>query len=393
MSVPLESKVLYYARELIRTKSLSGEEGDVARLIKEFLCREGVDKVFIDDYGNVVSIIEGGVDEIIVFEGHMDHVPEGDPGNWIVDPYEAKVIDGKLYGRGAVDMKGAIAAMIAMVSLLGETKDLPTIVHVFVPHEEIVEGVAFKYAIEDTLRIKPSLVVLGEATNLNIHVGQRGRAVIHVDLYGETAHASMPDKGVNPIAFAAYLLKEVNELNKQLPIHGTLGKSTIVPTIIECTPRSPPMIPDYCRITLDRRFVVGETEEKILAEVIAALDRAQKHASIKNVKACIPVEEIKLWTGRAIKVKHFFPAWLIENNEVVYRLLEILKKQVNPYTRIGVWRFSTDGVYSAGTAGFTTIGVGPGNEFLAHKPNEYVEVKQLTKASIIYSIIAKSYSL
>ncbi|WFO75195.1 YgeY family selenium metabolism-linked hydrolase [Desulfurococcaceae archaeon MEX13E-LK6-19] len=392
MSDPLESKVLYYARELVRTKSLSGEEGDVARLIKEFLGGEGVDKVFIDEYGNVVSIIEGGIGEIIVFEGHMDHVPEGDLGNWIVDPYEAKVIDGKLYGRGAVDMKGAIAAMIAMIGLLGETKNLPTIVYVFVPHEEIVEGAAFKYAIEDTLKIKPSLVVLGEATNLNIHVGQRGRTVIHVDLYGETAHASMPDKGVNPIVFAAYLLKEINELNEQLPVHDTLGKSTIVPTIIECSPRSPPMIPDYCRITLDRRFIVGETEEKILGEVIAALDRAQKHANIKNVKARIPVEEIKLWTGRTIKVKHFFPAWLIENNKTVYHLLQIMRKQVNPQARISVWRFSTDGVYSAGTAGFTTIGIGPGDESLAHKPNEYVEIKQLVMASKIYSLVAKSCS-
>lgn len=388
MGGSLGDKVLSYARELVRVKSLSGREGRVALLIKEFLGSEGVDKVFIDEYGNVVSIIKGGADGVVVFEGHMDHVPEGDLGSWIVDPYEARVIDGKLYGRGAVDMKGAIASMIAMVSLIGETKDKPTVIHVFVPHEEIAEGVAFRYAIEDTLKIKPSLVVLGEATNLNLHIGQRGRAVVYVEAHGESAHASMPDKGVNALVYTASLVREVYELNKKLPGHSLLGRSTIVPTILECTPRSPPMIPDYCRLVIDRRFIVGETMDKVVGEVESLIKKLEGRIAIKKTRVYVPQEDIRLWTGRRIRVQYFFPAWLFEEKEFTLKLLSILKN-VNPRARIGVWRFSTDGVYSAGIAGFKTIGIGPGEESLAHKPNEYVEVKQLVKACEAYYMIVE----
>lgn len=389
VDVTLENKVLYYAKELVRAKSLSGREENVAYLIKEFLGREGVDKVFIDSYGNVVSIIKGGVEKTIVFEGHMDHVPEGERSNWIVDPYEAKVIDGKLYGRGTVDMKGAIASMIAMAGLVGETKDKPTIVYLFVPHEEIVEGALFKYALEDTLDIVPSLVVLGEATNLNLHIGQRGRTVIYVEARGVSAHASMPNKGINPILFIAKLVEEIDNLGKHLPRHKLLGRSTIVPTILECSPKFPPMIPDYCKLVIDRRFIVGESREAIVNEVSSLAKKVFEKHGVKEFSVYIPVEDIVLWSGRRISVQLFFPAWILEDMKLANNLLKILRK-TNPYAEIGVWRFSTDGVYSAGVRGIKTIGVGPGNEVLAHKPNEYVEVKQLVKASKIYYDIVEN---
>ncbi|RLG80850.1 MAG: YgeY family selenium metabolism-linked hydrolase, partial [Thermoprotei archaeon] len=161
-------------KSLIETPSLSGEEKDIAYLIRDFLNDYGVDKSFIDKYGNVIGIIKGGLNRTIVFEGHMDHVPPGNISNWKYDPYKPEIIENRIYGRGAVDMKGAIGSMIYSIPKVSK-KDIPSIYYIFVPYEEISEGVLFKKALEETLNLRPDLVVLGEATNLDLYIGQRGR--------------------------------------------------------------------------------------------------------------------------------------------------------------------------------------------------------------------------
>ena len=101
-----------FLKKLISTKSLSCEEGDVASIIESEMKLLGYDDVFIDKIGNVIGIIDKGDGPVVCLNGHMDHVPEGSLENWKTPPYKPTVIDGKLYGRATVDMKGALAAMI-----------------------------------------------------------------------------------------------------------------------------------------------------------------------------------------------------------------------------------------------------------------------------------------
>lgn len=385
----LSDKVVKYIKDLISIKSFSGAEGELASFLKDLIAGEGLDQVFIDKYGNVIGVLKGNIDKNIVFEGHMDHVPAGDLKNWSTDPYSPKIVDGKLYGRASADMKGAIAAMISSISAV-DKEDIPNIYYVFVSQEENAEGVTFKYALEETLSIQPDLVVLGEATNLNISLGQRGRAVIHAVFHGRTSHASMPEEGVNSLLAASYFIEDLNKLNKSLPTHDILGKSTVVPTIINCFPQSSPVIPDLCKLNIDRRFIVGESEEQLIKEIKEVADDVMKNKLANKVDTYIVEEEIKLWIGRTVKAKHFFPAWITDKTTDVQNLLKLIRT-INPEAKYTVWRFSTDGVYSAGTAGFTTIGYGPGDESLAHKPNEYVPVNHLVKAAEGYALIPKIF--
>ncbi|MCD6301884.1 MAG: YgeY family selenium metabolism-linked hydrolase [Staphylothermus sp.] len=381
-------KVVEFASELIRVKSLSGEEKEVAYTIRDLLSSVGVNKVFIDEYGSVVGMIKGGIDKVLVFEGHMDHVPEGDRSQWIIEPYKPTVIDGKLYGRGSVDMKGAIASMISSITKLGESKDLPTIYYVFVPFEEISEGTVFKYTIDESLKIKPDLVVLGEATNLNLHIGQRGRTVLRIILKGRSAHASMPSNAVNPLIGTCTFIRRVSET--EFPVHDVLGQSTFSPTIIDCEPKSTPMIPDTCELVIDYRFVVGETKEDILKRMQSILEELSKEGSILGYSIGINRGRATMWTGKTINYEDFYPAWIMDRDSLlIKKAYSALKKHVAE-SIIGVWRFSTDGVYSAGMASIPTIGIGPGDENLAHMPNEYVPVKHLLLAEEIYADIAKN---
>lgn len=376
-------------KHLVETPSLSGMEKDVAYLTRDFMNRYGIDKSFIDRYGNVIGIIEGDLDGVIVFEGHLDHVPPGNISNWKTDPYKPIVIGNKIYGRGTVDMKGAIASMIYSIQWVKDN-NIPTVYYVFVPYEEISEGTLFKRALEDTLGIKPDLVVLGEATNLDLYIGQRGRAVFKIGLHGVSAHASMPDKGLNALIAVSRYIQYLIEYRDKLPIHPILGKAGAEPTIVECKPRSPPMIPDECRLIIDYRMVLGETRNDILSFLDSIAEKIICERLALSIDVDVLVEEAIMWTGARIKIEHYYPSWLIEDNELVKNILSITR-YVNSMAKVGVWRFSTDGVYSAGEAHIPTIGIGPGNEELAHKPNEFVEIEQLLMASKIYSELVKKF--
>jgi acetylornithine deacetylase/succinyl-diaminopimelate desuccinylase-like protein len=216
--------VVELLKELVRIKSLPGGEGDLANAVKEFLGHAGVDKVFIDSVGNVIAPVRGGGLGIIVVEGHLDTVDVGDLRQWVVDPFSGALIDGRVYGRGAVDMKGSIASQI---KALEDLKTLESDLYVvYTVHEEIIEGVALRHALRDSLRVRPDVVVTGEATSLELGLGHRGRAVVDLEISGVSAHASMPGEGINALEGAALAILKVAEASGNLPAHELLGSES-----------------------------------------------------------------------------------------------------------------------------------------------------------------------
>ena len=370
-------------QDMIRIPSLSGHEGELAKYLVDLIKGMGVDKVFTDELGNVVAVIKGGGLGSIVIEGHLDTVDVGDPKAWIVGPYEGRIIAGKIYGRGSVDMKGAIASQVASLERISRlNSDLYLI---YTTHEETAEGVAFKYALENTIRRKPYIVILGEATNLNIHVGHRGRCLIEYVVQGKTAHASMPHLGLNALSATSKSIVSILEaFEKTRSYHEKLGYSTLTPTVIECSPKVTPQIPDYCRVIFDRRILPYETEDTIL-RIFRKVKEHIEHEGFK-IKASILTEELRFWTGKTVKVKDFFKSWILDEKSMyVRKALNTIRTRIKPSATIGYWKFSTDGVYSAGEKGYATIGFGPGNEDLAHQPNEHVPLKHIEKAVYGYA--------
>ena len=375
-------------KELIKVRSFSGREGEAASLIKDYLSAAGVDKVFFDRLGNVIAEIKGGGSGVVVLEGHMDVVDPGDLSSWRTDPFTATLINGRVYGRGAVDMKGAIAAQILAISMLRELD--VDVYAIYTTHEETAEGVAFKHAITEGVGRKPDVVVIGEATSLNLGIGHRGRAVIEVSIFGLSAHASMPQEGINALVAAAEIITEASKLTSRLGSHPKLGAETVVPTIIKCNSESPPRIPDFCEVLVDVRVVTGTTEESLVSRVQEVCEPLLRSSSARAISVRVREDKLKFWTGAEVVAHEFFPAWLNTNRELIEHVLSAVRTSVNPGTREYVWSFSTDGVYSAGEAGIETVGFGPGDERLAHKPNEYVSIKELEKAVKGYVELVKA---
>lgn len=379
--------VVELLKELVRVKSLPGSEGELANLVKEFLGQAGVDKVFIDSVGNVIAPVKGGGLGIIVVEGHLDTVDAGDLRQWVVDPFSGDLIDGRVYGRGAIDMKGPIASQI---KALEDLKTLESDLYVvYTVHEEIIEGVALRHALRDSLRIRPDVVVTGEATSLELGLGHRGRAVIDLEISGVSAHASMPSEGINSLEGAALAILKVAEASSNLPAHELLGSESATATLIDCQPKIQPQIPDRCLVTVDHRVLPGRGEADImrLYEDVCA--------QVENLKSagCRPSlreEEVKSWRDYPLRTKELFLGWINEDEDLIKPLMRALKKMYGSVSR-HYWRFSTDLVVVSefNAAG---IGLGPGKETLAHKPNEYVEVAELRKAVDMYRVMLREIS-
>lgn len=385
--------VIHYARKFVQIPSLSGEEKELAFFIRDVLSELGLDRVYIDELGDVIGFVKGrSLHPLVVLEGHMDHVSPGNVELWKCQPYSAKVINGNIFGRGAVDMKASLAAMTFAAKEVSSKELEGTLVLCFVVHEETVEGTAVRHIIEKEIREAPDLVVLGEATNLDLGIGHRGRAVINVELSGRTAHASMPELGLNALHAASKLISYVEEkLNPNLPFHQKLGKATIATIGLGASPKVGPQIPDRSKILFDRRMILGETENEILRPIKEKVDELVGEGTVLDGTTRILEEDSMhvCWTGRKLRTRNFFPPWLIKETGIVQKALKSLWKR-GFHANTHVWKFSTDGVYTYGLRGIPTVGIGPGDETLAHQPNEHVCVRDVEKAVQAYVAIVES---
>lgn len=375
-------EVVELCSALIKEESVSGKEEKAVAVLKSFFLENGFDEVIIDKYGNCIGHIQGEETprgKTILFDGHIDTVPVDNIHNWTVDPFEGKVIDDRVYGRGASDMKGALAAMaVAAAKFLKEhSRDFEGDIYVAgVVCEEIFEGVAARSISEIT---KPDYVVIGEASELNLKVGQRGRAEIILETFGIPAHSSNPEKGVNA---ALKMLTLINEINKLKPkVSEELGEGILVLTDIKSEPYpGSSVVPAYCKATMDRRLLLGETEEEVLRPIRKIIDRLKKDSYDFNANVRIANGEIDCYTNQLMKADRFFPGWIIDQqDEFVRKSLKGLQVAgLDP--KITHYSFCTNGSHYAGEAGIKSIGFGPSHENLAHKDDEYIEIEQLKLA-------------
>ncbi len=370
-----ETEITSFLKDLVKTPSLSGEEGKIADLVSDKLAELGYG-VAVDEMGNIIAHRGGGSGKTILFDGHLDHIQPGAPGGWSHDPYGAEVVDGILYGRATVDMKGALAAMIYGCA---EPETDGTLFLTLVVHEETNEGVATKKIIEDKGLIIDACV-LGEPTDLQLSVGQRGRCVFRVTTKGATSHASMPELGVNALYLMTPIINRIRDGNMELPTHDFLGRGTMAVTALRCFPGAGPIVPDHCEIEVDRRLVPQETLAGVLDEMRSLAPGAQ----VELLR-----DELKCYTGYTTSADQYFPGWIIdEDHWIVQDSREAIKEGMKRVPGIISWRFSTDGIATAGQLGIPTVGFGPGDPALAHQPNEHISLDAVTAAARGYCALA-----
>lgn len=378
-------------RQLLRIPSLSGEESAIVEKLKLLYGEFGFDEVFVDEYGSITACIRGNSEgPKLLFDAHIDTVPVSDPSKWKHAPFSAEIEAGRIYGRGASDMKGALAAMIAAAVNFKRNngRNFKGEIHIAgVVHEECFEGVAARSI---SRRINPDLVVIGEASELNLKCGQRGRSEIVVETFGKPAHSANPEKGINAVYKMMSLIGEIRKLPAS--VHEVLGKGILELTDIISSPYpGASVVPDYCKATYDRRLLVGETPDGVLAPIRKIIESMERQDEEFKGTVSIAAASEKCYTGSLIQGERFFPAWLFsQDSDFVTKIWKGLQ-EIGVDAKLTQYSFCTNGSHYAGEAGIKTVGFGPSRENLAHVIDEYVEIEQLELAGKGYEKIMEIF--
>lgn len=378
-----EARIVELAKELIRVPSVSGEERAVMHRARELLEESGVEAEFhgIEERPIINAVLNPGAERLLVFNGHLDVVPIAKPDAWTKAPWDPVLEDGRLYGRGSSDMKSSCAVMIHVLEILKDT-GLPLTVEVhLVPDEE--RGAAFgsKVLVEKITRgemRRPDYVVIGEQSNLKVRVAERGMFGFQVKFYGRAAHtAASRTTGINAIAKAS---KGVLALEHHIDkFHEWIGHPMQSVNIIEAGTVSN-QVPAECTITVDRRLIIGETADDVVAEVTADLDKAGEGDPDWSWEFVAPKDEKGDWV--------YTPAnYTPPDSELGKAFMDAVPAALGVEPGLYVeWAGSTDGrLYRQ--AGIQTIGYGPIG-FGAHGPDEFVYVDSLVKTARVYLALA-----
>jgi putative selenium metabolism hydrolase len=374
--------LIQLTQKLVRLPSEAGREKEVADLLMKEMPGLGYEEVTVDENGSVVGVVNGAQPgPTLLFDGHIDTVGVAPGVSWRHDPFGAEIAGGRLYGRGATDMKGAVAAMIVAVAAVSKGHLAGRVVVSASVMEEVLEGVALKAVMD---KQQPDYVIICEPSNLRLIHGGRGRAEIHVETIGRPAHSSSPREGLNAILAMIPAISAVDEL--QLPIHEVVGQGIMALTDIISEPYpGHSVIPSRCRVTYDRRLMPGETQESVLAS-LAGLPTIEG----ASLTPTIAKGEYQAYTGSRLVSEKWFPSWLFDrSHEFVQKAAKGLESAGLPVT-YGTYNFCTNAAYCAGQAGVPTIGFGPSPESLAHIVDEYVEVEQLVKTAQGYQGIIEA---
>ena len=371
--------------KITKIKSLSGEEKGVVTLIKGMMEEAGFDEVKIDGLGNVIGRIGNGK-KVIAIDGHIDTVDLGNLDAWEFDPLGGEIKNGFVHGRGTADQSGGPAAFITagrILKDLGLQNDV-TVYFTATVLEEDCDGLCWKYIVEED-KIKPDCAIVTEPTNLNIYRGHRGRMEIEVSFYGLSAHGSAPERGKNAIYMASRAALEIEKLNDRLASDPFLGKGSVTISEFVSSSSSLCAVSDFAKIHLDRRLTWGEDKE-------LALNQVREIVKGMNAKVELLNYEKTSFTGLNYGMEKYYPTWKIEESHpVIQNGVKTFEALFAERPKVDKWTFSTNGVMINGMYKIPVIGFGPGNEELAHAPNEKVPIDHLVKASAFYAYFCQIY--
>ena len=374
LSSQVRKELVEFCQALIRTPSLPGEEGALARLIADRMTGLGYDEVWRDEIGNVIGLIRGHTRHLaVMFTAHMDHVDAGDPALWPHPPYSGVVEEGYVWGRGASDTKGAIATQVLLPLVL---KEKP-VADVYVAEVVLEEkgGAGTRHLVN---HLRPDVVIIGEATKNQLCVGHRGRVEVVATAVGKAAHASQPHLGKNPHYPLAEFLLRLQELSmsERPPF-----KATVAPTLYFTDQQSANVIPGKAWVHLDWRTVPGETPEVVLKRL---------REVGPGLRFSIPVEELTSYTGMRTQMKKVRAPYLLNaQHPVVSKIREVLERVLGRKVDVGYWHFVTDAGYFA-EQGIPVIGYSPCEEELAHTYQDRVSISLMEEALASYPALVKA---
>ncbi len=380
LSSPPSSEVVALTRDLVRFETVNppGNELPAIHFLAERLARAGFATTVLPygpGRGNLVARLVGsGGRPGLLFSGHVDVVPVGQL-SWRHAPFAAELEEGRLYGRGACDMKGGVAALVVAAEALARGERLAGDLVVCITSDEECGCAGAAALVREPLFEGLGAALVAEPTALDLYVAEKGALWLEVRFSGKTAHASMPERGANAIVAAvAFLVR----LELESPVagyaHPLLGPATLNVGTIQGGVKTN-VVPDSCTITLDMRSVPGLdhtllTQRVEAAALAVAAARAGTRAEVTQVVNQQPVgsppdSPLALATAEAVQ--------------------EVTGRRVS----FGGVPYFTEACIWAPVLRLPIVICGPGDPSLAHQPDEFVPLAELELAVAIYTRVAQ----
>ncbi len=370
--------IISFLQHLVRTPSITGQEGTCAEFISQRLRGMGLEVKWHEaEKGrpNVVAVLrrgEGG--PRILLNDHMDVVPPGPLEEWERDPFSGDIENGKLYGRGAVDSKSGLATMIMAVdSLLAS--DVPwngEIVLSAVVDEEKGGEKGICHLIREGILKRADMGLVLEPTTMRIEIAQKGAFWARITTFGRASHGARPWLGINAVDQMMALLGELKALESSLQIktHPLLHPPTInVGTIRGGTVVN--MVPSQCTIEVDRRLLPGESEQDARAEFDSLITRVTSQRGIKA-----SWEPIRHWPSMEIP----------QEENVVQGLCRAYFEVLGNRPQIAGKDACTDASWIFHGLGTPVAIFSPGDGFSALTANENVDIEALVAAVKVVAV-------
>jgi len=378
-----EDRVIDFAQRLLRTPSLSSQEGPATELIAAEMRALGYDEIGADAAGNVLGKVCGqSAKSKLLLHAHMDVVDPGDPSRWTYPPFSGAVADGHLWGRGACDDKGCIVAQVYAVGLLREAGLIPprdTYVAAVVNEE--TAGLGTKVLLRSFV---PDVAIIGEPSGNVLRRGHRGRFEFILSWRGRSAHASVPEEGLNPHYSMARFLLALREA--PLAVEPVFGGTSVSPTLSCVDQTSSNVIPAEVRLHLDWRNAPGES----LEDARSLLTRLLRETADPGVSTdlVLRTRAMRTYTGYEETIQlDARPFLRAEDDPLVHSAQRALEEALGRPVPVDVWRFCTDGGFIA-AEGVPCVGFGPGEPTMAHVVDERLEIAQLLEAVAGYMGLA-----
>ena len=391
-----EDELIALTRDLVRIPSVvtpgdpDGNEAAVAEYVRRWFIEEGFEvdlQPVAPSRPNVVAWLgEKAAGRSLLLEGHTDVVTEGDTSAWSHPPFGGDFDDGRIWGRGAADMKGGLAAaMIAATAIKRSGARLGgrLVVGALVDEEGDMLGVRHFAATPLARELDAAIICEPEQNELCLE--QRGVVWARVVLRGRMAHGAMPEAGANPLAAVGALLRQVPRLERRLrrlcARSRYLRPPTVTPTVVRAPLAGVPqanVIPAAAEVILDVRRTPGAAEETVAAEIARACQ------ATADAQPGITVE----WQS----VNGFRPPTRVERDEPLVRaMMKAVRAVTGRRAVFGGVPGSTDGTILRETLGIPIVTCGPGHRLIPHQVDEYLETKELVDAAHIYVTSALRY--
>jgi len=412
-----KDELIKLTQDLIRIPSVRSQkdgnnEEKVAYFLSHLLEEMGLDVVIEEvepGSPNIIAVLQGESNgPCLMFECHTDVVTEGDASEWKYGPYEGKLVGNRIYGRGACDTKGNLAAAIKAVQTISQS-GIPfkgrILLGILVDEEGMMSGV--KHFIRQGWANDVNAAIICEPVDNYLCITQKGALRAELITSGKMSHGAMPLAGLNPIPPMISILEKLRQLEEEeierLGKNTFLGYPSITPTVLQAPVKGEPqlnVVPYQCRALLDIRTVPGQSHEALKKQIedIVKEEERSVNASLDSG----PLKEMRETLEKGLSKGISFQSTLdvfedrpwtktSQEERIVQAVSKAIRSMTGKGPAYGGVLGATDGTFLSAWAGIPIVTIGAGEWMIPHQKDEWVSVEDLELTAKIYAASALEF--